>query len=233
MSRTWGSRPRAQRLVEFEGRVGCSQAFTNVINYCEIRDSFLGRPSIGPREKATTVVALITSTAASSSPPPPRRAPHHATSTHAHHPPLARFVHYPLQKRPTLTVLYQPYGPHASWYRRPLLDLVPPPGQAAVRRARAAVTGLAEALEHIAGTAASPATWMHRTNVGTLCSSAAFEAWFRGSSGGDERRSRRRGPPLRRRRDPREAGRDAPRRGVAWGAAGGGRGGPRPCSASN
>lgn len=106
---------------------------------------------------------------------------------------------------------------------------MPPPGQAAVRRARAAVTGSAKALEHIDGTAASLATWMYRTNVGTFCSSAAFEAWFRGSSGGDERRSRRRGAPLRRRRDPREAGRDAPRRGVAGGAAGGVEGrGPAP-----
>ena len=227
MSRKWGSRPRAQRLVEFEGRVGHARRRT-VIQLCEIRDSFLGRAVDRSAEKAATVVTLLASdyivVAASAS---AGTAP---CTLHARPAP-------PLSKVRTLPSANAADSHGSIPTLRPARELVPPP----TTRPRATTrTGCgSESRRRRDGVCqGARAHRRDRREPGymdvphqrcTFCSSAAFEAWFRGSSGGDERRSRRRGAPLRRRRDPREAGRDAPRRGVAGGAAGGVEGrGPAP-----
>jgi len=118
MSRTWGSRPRAQRLVEFEGRVGCSQAFTNVINYCEKYEIHFwgGRRSVSGKKRPPSSLIpsdyIVVAASASAGTAP--------CTLHARPPP-------PLSKVRTLPSANAADSHGSIPTLRPARELVPPP----------------------------------------------------------------------------------------------------------
>ena len=173
-------------------------------NYCEMRDSFLGRRELGWKNsvghRSTPASPPITSSSARR----PRALPHHEGSTHAHRRHVARFVYNPTRAPPNLTFRDAPHGAHASPTAGHLSTLATPPRQAADRPTRAASTRLLPPTEHIVGTAASLARKGTASQRRINGCAAVLEARFRGRKQPMCRASiaPARGA-LRRRRDPR------------------------------